>query len=62
MAFFLFFISAKVKLSSCLPEGYQPKVLFSWEIQAVGINLEVADKSRLTIKRGKLKGGKVCDD
>ncbi|XP_028409898.1 uncharacterized protein LOC114532567 [Dendronephthya gigantea] len=50
-------LQANVKLSSCLPKDYQPKVLFSWEIQAVGVNLEVSDKSRLNIKKGTLKGG-----
>jgi hypothetical protein len=55
----LIYLAGKVKLSDCLPSGYKPKVLFSWEIQAVGIDLGVTDKSRLYIPPGTLQGGKV---
>ena len=57
----MIYFAGKVELSKCLPAGYEPKVLFTWEIQAVGINLDVTDKSRLYIPPGLLQGGEVSE-
>ena len=52
-------IVGRIKLSPCLSPGYKPKVLFLWEIQAVGIDLGVVNQPRLRIAPRALPGGKV---
>ena len=53
-------ISARVRLSPCLDRNaVAAKVLYSWEIDAVGVDIGRTDKPRLRIKKGTLEGGKV---
>ncbi|XP_032231194.2 uncharacterized protein LOC5506859 isoform X1 [Nematostella vectensis] len=52
-------LQAKAVLSPCLDPSVAASVLFSWEIDAVGIDLGVTDKPRLRIKQATLEGGKT---